>query len=79
MPAFVNLSDKSKQSSHRTTYLDFGQESPPVCAGGEFEGEERKEVRTMLFMVTMTHTAESCPGNNPEKTPEEVKGHLNTT
>ncbi len=34
--------------------------------------EERKEVRAMLFMVTMTHTAESCPGNNPQKMPEAM-------
>ncbi len=27
----------------------------------------------MLFMLTMTHTAESCPGNNPEKMPEAVE------
>jgi len=27
----------------------------------------------MLFMVTMTHTAESCPGNNPEKMPEAME------
>ena len=34
--------------------------------------EERKEVRAMLFMVTMTHTAENCPGNNPQKMPEAM-------
>lgn len=27
----------------------------------------------MLFMVTMTHTAENCPGNNPQKMPEAME------
>ncbi len=27
----------------------------------------------MLFMVTMTQTAESCPANNPEKMPETME------
>ena len=26
----------------------------------------------MLFMVTMTHTAENCPGNNRQKMPEGI-------
>ncbi len=27
----------------------------------------------MLFMVTMTHTAESCPGNDPQKLKEAIE------
>lgn len=27
----------------------------------------------MLFLVTMTHSAESCPSNNPEKMPEAME------
>jgi len=27
----------------------------------------------MLFLITMTHTAESCPGNDPEKLQEGIE------
>ena len=30
-------------------------------------------MRETLFLITMTHTAESCPGNDPEKMSETIE------